>query len=306
MYGIPNMKLDKREVVDRRVNLMREEGVKFVTNAHIGVTHDIEEIRKEQDAVVLCCGATKPRDLPVEGRHLNGVHFAMEFLGENTKHLLDNDFDNSRPPIDPKGKHVVVIGGGDTGTDCVGSSLRHGCASVVQLEILAKPPLERAENNPWPEWPRVLKVDYGQEEAEAIQGKDPREYLISTKRMIGGANGNVGEIEIVRVEWVRDEASGRFSPNEVEGSSRIIKADLVLLAMGFLGPEETIVEKLGLQTDARSNVAAEFDRYTTSIDGIFAAGDMRRGQSLVVWAINEGRGAARECDRFLMGETRLP
>jgi NAD(P)H-dependent glutamate synthase small subunit len=306
MYGIPNMKLDKREVVDRRVNLMREEGVKFVTNAHIGVTHDIEEIRKEQDAVVLCCGATKPRNLPVEGRDLNGVHFAMEFLGDNTKHLLDNDFDNSRPPIDPKGKHVVVIGGGDTGTDCVGSSLRHGCASVVQLEILAKPPLERAENNPWPEWPRVLKVDYGQEEAEAIQGQDPREYLISTKRMIGDANGNVCEIEIVRVEWVRDEATGRFSPNEVEGSSRIIKADLVLLAMGFLGPDETIVEKLGLKTDARSNVAAEFDRYTTSVEGIFAAGDMRRGQSLVVWAINEGRGAARECDRFLMGETQLP
>ena len=306
MYGIPNMKLDKREVVDRRVNLMREEGVKFVTNAHIGVTHDIEEIRKQQDAVVLCCGATKPRNLPVEGRDLNGVHFAMEFLGDNTKHLLDNDFDNSRPPIDPKGKHVVVIGGGDTGTDCVGSSLRHGCASVVQLEILAKPPLERAENNPWPEWPRVLKVDYGQEEAEAIQGKDPREYLISTKRMIGDANGNVCEIEIVRVEWVRDEATGRFSPNEVEGSSRIIKADLVLLAMGFLGPDETIVEKLGLKTDARSNVAAEFDRYTTSVEGIFAAGDMRRGQSLVVWAINEGRGAARECDRFLMGETQLP
>ncbi len=172
--------------------------------------------------------------------------------------------------------------------------------------MMPEPPHERLDSNPWPEWPRVLKVDYGQEEAEAIQGKDPREYLISTKRMIGDSNGNVHELEIVRVEWIRDEATGRFSPNEVEGSSRIIKADLVLLAMGFLGPEETIVEKLGLKTDARSNVAAEFDRYTTSVDGVFAAGDMRRGQSLVVWAINEGRGAARECDRFLMGQTQLP
>ncbi len=305
MYGIPNMKLDKREVVDRRVNLMRDEGVKFVTNANIGVTHDIEEIRNETDAVVLCCGATKPRDLPVEGRDQNGVYFAMEFLSANTKHLLDNDFDDSRPPIDPKGKHVVVIGGGDTGTDCVGSSLRHGCASVVQLEIMAKPPTERAANNPWPEWPRTLKVDYGQEEAAEIQGEDPREYLISTKRMLGDADGNVNEIEIVRVEWVQDEASGRFSPQEVEGSSRIIKADLVLLAMGFLGPEQTIVEKIGLDTDQRSNVAAEFEKYTTSVDGVFAAGDMRRGQSLVVWAINEGRGAARECDRYLMGKTML-
>ncbi|MCB1063960.1 MAG: glutamate synthase subunit beta [Verrucomicrobiae bacterium] len=305
MYGIPNMKLEKREVVERRVNLMREEGVKFVTNAHIGVTHDIEDIRKESDAVVLCCGATKPRDLPVEGRDLNGVHFAMEFLAANTKHLLDHDFDDSRPPIDARGKHVVVIGGGDTGTDCVGTSLRHGCENVIQLEILAKPPGERAANNPWPEWPRVFKVDYGQEEAHEIQGEDPREFLVSAKRFIGNANGDVCELELVRIEWVRDEETERYMPREIEGSNRTIKADLILLAMGFLGPEQTIVEKLGLKTDARSNVDAAFEKYTTSVDGVFAAGDMRRGQSLVVWAINEGRGAARECDRYLMGTTQL-
>ena len=306
MYGIPNMKLDKREVVERRVNLMREEGVKFVTNANIGVTHDIEEIRKETDAIVLCCGATVPRDLPIEGRTLNGVHFAMEFLSSNTKSLLDNDFNDTRPPIDAKGKNVVVIGGGDTGTDCVGTSLRHECTNVIQLEILAKPPGERADNNPWPEWPRVYKMDYGQEEANDIQGQDPREYLVSSKRFIGNASGDVSELELVRVEWVRDADSGRFTPQEVEGSNRIIKADLVLLAMGFLGPDQTIVEKLGLNTDARSNVSAEFEKYTTTVEGVFAAGDMRRGQSLVVWAINEGRGAARECDRFLMGQTQLP
>ncbi|MGY8643103.1 MAG: glutamate synthase subunit beta [Verrucomicrobiales bacterium] len=306
MYGIPNMKLDKREVVERRVNLMREEGVKFVTNANIGVTHDIEEIRKETDAIVLCCGATVPRDLPIEGRTLNGVHFAMEFLSSNTKSLLDNDFNDTRPPIDAKGKNVVVIGGGDTGTDCVGTSLRHECTNVIQLEILAKPPGERADNNPWPEWPRVYKMDYGQEEANDIQGQDPREYLVSSKRFIGNAGGDVSELELVRVEWVRDADSGRFTPQEVEGSNRIIKADLVLLAMGFLGPDQTIVEKLGLNTDARSNVSAEFEKYTTTVEGVFAAGDMRRGQSLVVWAINEGRGAARECDRFLMGQTQLP
>lgn len=306
MYGIPNMKLEKREVVERRVELMREEGVNFVTNANIGVTHDIAEIRNDFDAVVLCCGATKPRDLPIEGRDLKGVHFAMEFLTANTKSLLDNNFDSTRSPIDAKGKNVVVIGGGDTGTDCVGTSLRQGCANVVQLEILTKPPMERTAANPWPEWPRTFKVDYGQEEAHAIQGKDPREFLVTAKRLSANSDGNVQEMELVRVEWIQDEKTKRYAPREVEGSNHIIKADLVLLAMGFLGPEQTLIEKLGLQTDARSNVAAEFDKYTTGVKGVFAAGDMRRGQSLVVWAINEGRGAARECDRYLMGQTQLP
>ena len=306
MYGIPNMKLDKRKVVERRVQLMRDEGITFVTNANIGVTHDIEDIRKESDAVVLCCGATQPRNLPIEGRDLDGVHFAMEFLTTNTRSLLDNDFDDTRPAIDAKGKHVVVIGGGDTGTDCVGTSLRHGCASVVQLEIMAKPPGERAPNNPWPEWPRTFKVDYGQEEANEIQGDDPREYLVTTKRMVGNANGAVSELEISGVEWKHHETTKRMGPQDVAGSQRTIKADLVLLAMGFLGPEQTLVEKLGLKTDPRSNVAAPFEKFNTNVEGVFAAGDMRRGQSLVVGALNEGRGAARECDRYLLNRTTLP
>ncbi len=304
MYGIPNMKLDKREVVDRRVQLMRDEGVSFVTRAHIGVTHDIADLRRDFDAVVLCCGATQPRDLPIEGRDLHGVHFAMEYLTANTRTLLDSDFGDARSPIDAAGKHVVVIGGGDTGTDCVGTALRQGCASVVQLEILPQPPATRTAANPWPEWPRTLKVDYGQEEAEAIQGADPREYLVSSKRLIGNANGDVCELELVRIEWITDEETQRRTPQEVEGSRRVIKADLVLLAMGFLGPEQTLVEKLGLKTDPRSNVAAAYGDYRTSVDGVFAAGDMRRGQSLVVWAINEGRGAAEACDRYLMTPVR--
>ena len=305
MYGIPNMKLEKREIVDRRVDLMREEGVKFVTNAHIGVTHEIEDIRKETDAVVLCCGATKPRDLPIEGRDLNGVHFAMEFLRGNTKSLLDNDFDDTRLEIDARGKNVVVIGGGDTGTDCVGTSLRHGCENVIQLEIMPRPADERQPNNPWPEWPKIFRVDYGQEEAHEIQGEDPRQYLVTAKRLIGNDEGGVKELEIVNIEWAKDD-NGRFIPKDVEGSKRTIKADLVLLAMGFIGPEQTIVEKLGLDTDARSNVDAKYGEFETSVEGVFAAGDMRRGQSLVVWAINEGRGAARECDRYLQRTTQLP
>ena len=306
MYGIPNMKLDKTEVVERRVKLMQDEGVKFVTNAHIGVTHDIADIRQESDAVVLCCGATKPRDLPVEGRELSGVHFAMEFLTANTRTLLNEAYDDSSSPIHAKDKHVVVIGGGDTGTDCVGTSLRQGCANVIQLEIMARPPDSRLPNNPWPEWPRTFKIDYGQEEANAVQGSDPREYLVTTKRLIGNADGAVQELELMEVEWTKDEASGRMFPKEVEGSQKTIKADLVLLAMGFLGPEQTLVEKLGLKTDARSNVVAAEGKHATNVDGVFAAGDMRRGQSLVVWAINEGRAAAKACDTYLMGRTLLP
>lgn len=304
MYGIPNMKLDKVEVVERRVNLMREEGVKFVTNAHVGVTHDIKEIRKAHDAVVLCCGATQARDLKIEGRELKGVHFAMEFLTSNTKALLNGGFDAERCPISATGKNVVVIGGGDTGTDCVGTSLRHGCKRVTQLEILPKPPESRAADNPWPEWPKVYKLDYGQEEAVAIQGADPREYLVTAKRFVDDGQGQVKAIEIVDIQWKKTEKG--FQPVEVEGSNRLVEADLVLLAMGFVGPERTLLEKLGLEADARGNVAAAYKTFSTNVQGVFAAGDMRRGQSLVVWAINEGRGAARECDRFLMGATELP
>jgi glutamate synthase (NADPH/NADH) small chain len=306
MYGIPNMKLDKEEVVQRRVNLLAEEGIDFKTGVHIG--HDsgwtAEKLRNDFDAIVLCCGATLGRDLPIEGRDAKGVHLAMEFLTENTQYQLDHHFDGSIPALNAKGRDVVVIGGGDTGTDCVGTSLRHGCNSVVQLEIMPKPPKERAADNPWPEWPKVYKMDYGQEEAAAVQGQDPRQYLIQTKRFLKDDAGDLTGLEICDIEWVHE--NGRFMPKEKAGSARTIPAQLVLLAMGFLGPEQEIVKQFELETDARSNVKAEHDKYTTNVPGVFAAGDMRRGQSLVVWAINEGRGAARECDRFLMGVTNLP
>ena len=303
MYGIPNMKLDKRAVVERRVRLMEAEGVKFVTNCEVGLHLPAEKLRSDFDAVVLAGGATKPRDLPVEGRHLKGIHFAMDFLTANTKSLLDSKLENGKY-IDARGKDVIVIGGGDTGTDCVATSMRHDCKSLVQFEILAKPPLERAGDNPWPQWPKVYKMDYGQEEAAAIFGDDPRQYLINTKRFVGDANGHVKELVTVRVEWVKD--NGRFAMREVPGSERVFPAQLVLLAMGFLGPEDQLLQKLGVDRDGRTNVKAEHGVYSTNLTGVFAAGDMRRGQSLVVWAINEGRGAARECDRYLMGETVLP
>ena len=302
-YGIPNMKLDKRVIVDRRVKLLEAEGITFTTNCEVGKDVTAEQLRKDFHAIVLCGGATKPRDLPVEGRDLKGIHFAMDFLTKNTKSLLDSGLIDGHY-ISAKDKNVIVIGGGDTGTDCVGTSLRHGCKSLIQFEILPKPPLERAPDNPWPQWPKVYKMDYGQEEAAALFGDDPRQYLISTKRFVGDAHGHVKELHTVRIEWVKD--NGRFAMREVPGSEKVLPAQLVLLAMGFLGPEDLILGKLGVERDARTNAKAEHEIYTTNLPGVFAAGDMRRGQSLVVWAINEGRGAARECDRYLMGETVLP
>jgi glutamate synthase (NADPH/NADH) small chain len=302
MYGIPNMKLDK-DIVQRRVDLMKAEGVAFVTNCEVGKDYPVEKLRKQFDAIVLCGGATQPRDLPIEGRQMSGIHYAMDFLHANTKSLLDNQHADGRY-ISAKDKDVIVIGGGDTGTDCVGTSMRHGCKSLVQFEILPMPPLTRAPDNPWPQWPKVYKLDYGQEEAEAIFGKDPREYLIQTKKFAGDTNGHVKELHTVRVEWVKD--NGRTIPREVPGSERVFPAQLVLLAMGFLGPENQLLDRLGVEKDPRSNAKAEHGKFATSVPGVFAAGDMRRGQSLVVWAINEGRGAARECDRYLMGDTQLP
>jgi glutamate synthase (NADPH) small chain len=307
MYGIPNMKLDKELVVQRRVDLLAAEGIAFVTKANVGKDPQWspEKLRKDFDAIVLCCGATLGRDLPIDGRDANGIHLAMDFLTENTRYQLDHKFDSTNPALNATGRDVVVIGGGDTGTDCVGTSLRHGCKSVIQLEIMPKAPDQRAADNPWPEWPKVYKMDYGQEEAAAVQGADPRQYLIQTKRFLKDSAGNLTGLEICEIEWTKDD-QGRFLPKEKEGSVRNIPAQLVLLAMGFLGPEPEIITQLGLETDARSNVKAEHEKYATNVEGIFAAGDMRRGQSLVVWAINEGRGAARECDRFLMGATNLP
>jgi glutamate synthase (NADPH/NADH) small chain len=303
MYGIPNMKLDKREVVERRLKLMEQEGIKFICNANVGDNVEAQLLLKDFDAIIICTGATQPRDLPVEGRNLQGVHFAMEYLTESTRALLNGGADKT--PIHARGKDVVVIGGGDTGTDCVATAMRHGCKSLVQLEIMPRPPQERAEDNPWPEWPRVYRMDYGQEEAAAKFGSDPRQYLVTVKRFNGDESGRVKEVVIVDVRWEKN-AQGQLVPAEVPGTERVIPAQLVLLAMGFLGPEQSLLKDLGVDTDARSNIKAEYGRYATNVKGVFAAGDCRRGQSLIVWAINEGRGAARECDRYLMGTTELP
>ncbi len=303
MYGIPNMKLDKKEVVLRRLAVLEKEGVKFICNTEIGKNYPAEKLLKEFDAVVLATGATKPRDLPIEGRNLTGIHFAMDFLTANTKSILDQHKNGDF--IDATGKDVVVIGGGDTGTDCVGTSMRHGCASLVQVEILPKPPLERAKDNPWPEWPKTYKMDYGQEEAAARFGADPRVYLTTATKFEGDDNGHVKAVHTVQVEWTKND-KGQFIPKNIPGTEKVLPAKLVLLAMGFLGPEQPLLEALGIERDARSNAKAEFENYATNLKGVFAAGDCRRGQSLVVWAFNEGRGAARECDRFLMGSTDLP
>ncbi len=303
MYGIPNPKLDKKEVVIRRLEQMKKEGIEFVCNTEVGKNYPAEKLLKEFDATILTTGATKPRDLPIEGRDLKGVHFAMEFLTANTKSLLDGHENGSF--IDATGKDVIVIGGGDTGTDCVGTSMRHGCKSLVQIEILPKPPMERAADNPWPEWPKVYKLDYGQEEAKAKFGDDPRIYLTTVKKFIGDDHGHVKEALTVQIQWERND-KGQFIPKEVPGTEKVVPTQLVLLAMGFLGPEQPLLESLGIDRDPRTNAKADFEKYSTNIPGVFAAGDCRRGQSLVVWAFNEGRGAARECDRYLMGATDLP
>jgi glutamate synthase (NADPH) small chain len=303
MYGIPNMKLDKKEVVQRRIDLLAREGVDFRTRTEVGRNYPAERLRQDFDAIVLCTGATQPRNLPVPGRELKGVHFAMEFLTANTRALLEAKQNGDY--ISAAGKDVLVLGGGDTGTDCVGTSLRQGCRSLVQLEILPKPPLDRAIDNPWPEWPKVYRLDYGQEEAAAKFGDDPRVYLTTVKQLNGDANGHVKEAVTVEIEWERND-QGQFVPREVAGTEKVVPVQLVLLAMGFLGPEQPLLERMGIERDPRTNVKAPYQQYTTNMPGVFAAGDCRRGQSLVVWAFHEGRGAARECDRYLMGSTQLP
>ena len=300
MYGIPNMKLDKEKVVLRRIRKMEAEGITFTCNTEIGKNYPVEKLFREFAAVVLCTGATQPRDLPIEGRDAKGIHFAMEFLTANTRAILDS----GRGIIDAHDKDVVIIGGGDTGTDCVGTSLRHGCKSVIQLEILPRPPLQRDADNPWPEWPKVFRTDYGQQEAAAKFGHDPRIYLTTATRFESDQGGRVKAVHTVQVEWEKDE-KGRFSPRNIPGTEKVHPAQLVLLAMGFVGPEQPLLDVLGIKRDSRTNIDAEHGRFQTSIPHVFAAGDCRRGQSLVVWAINEGRGAARECDRFLMGKTNL-
>jgi glutamate synthase (NADPH) small chain len=303
MYGIPNMKLDKNEVVLRRLKILEAEGIKFVCNTEVGKNYPAEKLLKDFHAVVLATGATKPRDLPIPGRELKGIHFAMDFLTANTKSILDQHKNGDFITADDK--DVVVIGGGDTGTDCVGTSIRHGCKSLVQVEILPRPPIDRAKDNPWPEWPKTYKLDYGQEEAAAKFGADPRVYLTTATKLEGDAHGHVKAVHLVQIEWTKND-KGQFVSKNVPGTEKVLPAQLVLLAMGFLGPEQPLLESLGIERDGRSNAKAEFEKYTTNIPKVFAAGDCRRGQSLVVWAFNEGRGAARECDRYLMGATDLP
>jgi len=303
MYGIPNMKLDKH-VIDRRVELMKQSGIKFVLNTEVGKDITARSLVVDYDAVVLCTGATKPRGLDVTGKELNGVYFAVDYLKATTKNLLSSD-NSAQSAINAKGKNVIILGGGDTGTDCVATSIRQGCKSVFQFEIMPEPSYERSEKtNPWPEWPKKLKTDYGQEEAIALTGKDPRNYLISAKTIVGNTSGEVSEVNTVNVVWDKD-AKGRFVLQEVPNSEKTWKADLVLLAMGFIGTEDLIADELKLQRDNRSNINAIYEVFETNIDKVYAAGDARRGQSLVVWAIQEGKLVAREIDRSLLGHTHL-
>lgn len=299
MYGIPNMKLDKK-VVERRVELMQKEGVKFKLNTEIGKTYPVVKLLNDYDAVVLCCGATKPRALTCDGADAKGVYYAVDFLKANTKSLLDSGLTDGNN-ISAADKNVVIIGGGDTGTDCVATSIRHGCKSVVQLEIMPELPETRAENNPWPQYPRVKKTDYGQEEAIEVFGADPREYLTTVTKIVKDDNGAVKEVHTVNVTWKKDK-NGRMTSQPVPGSEKVRPCELLLVAMGFTGPEQTLISELSLDTDARSNIKADETSHKTNLAGIFAAGDCRRGQSLVVWAIREGREAAAAVDAYLQNK----
>lgn len=302
-YGIPNMKLEK-DVIDRRVALMEAEGIEFVTNTDVGNDKKAEELLKSFDRVLLCCGASNPRDINATGRELKGIHFAVDYLTSVTKSLLDSNFED-KTYISPKGKHVVVIGGGDTGNDCVGTSIRLGAKSVTQLEMMPMPPVERAANNPWPEWPKVLKTDYGQEEAIAVFGHDPRIYQTTVTEFIGNKRGEVKQMKIVKLTPQKDEKTGRMNMVPVEGSEEIIPADLVLIAAGFLGSQKYVTDAFGVALNPRTNVLTDAGKFKTSVPNVFTAGDMHRGQSLVVWAIREGRDAARAVDESLMGYTNL-
>ncbi len=300
MYGIPNMKLDKMGVVERRLDVMRSEGVQFVTSADVGNgAYDVRALLADDDALLFATGATVPRDLPIPGRKLKGVHFAMDFLTSNTRSLLDSDLKDGKF-TSAKDKNVIVIGGGDTGTDCIGTALRHDCRSLINFELFPQPPNDRALDNPWPTWPKIYRTEYGHEESARKFGDDPRVFSVSSTEFVGDENGNLRAIRTVDVT-LKD---GRFE--NIPGSEREWQADLVFLAMGFLGPEHVVSDALDLEYDDRSNYRASYGSYQTSVAKVFAAGDCRRGQSLVVWAINEGREAAREIDRYLMGSTQLP
>ena len=303
MYGIPNMKLEK-QIIERRIELMKAEGVNFVTNANVGENYDANSILNDYDAVVLACGAGNPRDINVSGRDANGIYFAVDFLTSTTKSLLNSNLEDGNY-ISAKDKNVIIIGGGDTGNDCVGTSIRHGCKSVIQLEMMPKLPDTRGEDNPWPQWPRVCKTDYGQEEAIGVFGNDPRVYQTTVKEFLKDKKGNVTGAVLVKLSSEKDAETGRMMMNEIEGSEYQIEVDLVLIAAGFLGSQDYVTKAFGVNVDGRTNVATEHGSHKTNIENVFAAGDMRRGQSLVVWAIREGRDAAREVDESLMGYSNL-
>ncbi|MCR4670870.1 MAG: glutamate synthase subunit beta [Saccharofermentans sp.] len=298
MYGIPNMKLEKH-IIDRRVDLLKKEGIEFITKVNVGEDITADELKAKYDAVILCCGSSQPRDINAPGRDAEGIHFAVDFLKSTTKALLSDMTDGNY--ISAKYKHVVVIGGGDTGNDCVGTSIRHGCRSVTQLEMMSMPPETRAANNPWPEWPRVLKTDYGQEEAIAVFGSDPRIYDTTVNKFIKDDKGHVKQIETVKLKWEKDPATGRMNMSKIEGSEQIIDADLVLIAAGFVGAQSYIVDAFGVNVTARNTV--DTDKFMTNVPGVFAAGDMRRGQSLVVWGLREGRDASESVDKYLKSLT---
>lgn len=303
MYGIPNMKLEK-QYIDRKAAIMKEEGIQFRTNVNVGVDIKAKQLLKEFDAVILACGASNPRDIKVPGREAKGIYFAVDFLTRNTKSLLDSNLTDGKN-ISAKGKKVMIIGGGDTGNDCVGTSVRHGAKSVLQLEMMPKPPMERAESNPWPQWPKVSKTDYGQEEAIAVYGQDPRVYTTTVKEFIKNDKGEVCKAVLVRLESKKDEKTGRMMMVNIPGSEYEVEVDLVLIAAGFLGSQDYVTREFKVAVNERTNVKTEMGKYKTNIEKVFTAGDMHRGQSLVVWAIREGRDVARDVDLELMGYTNL-
>jgi len=292
MYGIPNMKLGK-DVVDRRVDLLKQEGVEFTTNTDVGKDISTDELQDIFDAVIFTTGATKARDLPAENRNAKGIYPAMDYLTSNTKSLLDNGIPDESE-LSAKGKNVIVIGGGDTGTDCIGTSLRQGAKSIINFELMSQPPEQRSDSNPWPEWPVIFRVDYGHEESSKVFGKDPRRYQLLTKAFIKDSNGHVKGIKTTNVDFV----DGKLT--EVDGTEKTWDAELVLLSMGFLSPEHYLSEDANIELDERGNYQSKHGEFNTSRNGIFSAGDCRRGQSLVVWAINEGRGVANSVNDFLL------
>ena len=302
-YGIPNMKLEKH-IIDRKIEVMKTEGVTFITDANIGENVKAKKLLEEYDSVVLACGASNPRDIKAPGRDANGIYFAVDFLKSTTKSLLDSGLTDGKY-ISAKGKNVIVIGGGDTGNDCVGTSIRHGCKSIMKLEMMPKPPVDRLPNNPWQQWPKVLKTDYGQEEAIAVFGEDPRVYQTTVKEFIKDKKGNLCKVKLVKLEPKKDEKTGRMMMSEVAGSEYEVDCELVLIAAGFLGTQKYVSDAFGVELNERTNVKTAPGKFATNVDKVFTAGDMHRGQSLVVWAIREGRDAAREVDEYLMGYTNL-